>query len=482
MTLALASLYLLLLLGIGFYSLRQSRGARDYFLAGGRLGLLSLTFATMASIMSGFVFVGGPGLFYQVGLSSFWIVISGSFTGAMMCWVLARPLFVMARRHGCLTLPEVILKRYRCRLSSGLAALGILLGVVGYLATQLKALGVVAAAMLNIDPTVGLVVALGVLGFYSVAGGMLASVYTDVVQGVIMVWVATLVFYFALSTSGGLEQLSASLLRGDPSAFHPWGVVGAFGALSWFLVFAVGSLGQPHVVHKFMMVRDLRVLRFFPLALAGSMLLCSLIWLGSGLAVKGMVVGNLIPPLGDPDNAIIVFLKEGAPKWLAALAYVGIVAAIMSTADTFVNVGAAALTRDLPRALGFRVRKNLLRGRVWSALLFASALFFTLGADAMVAYLGIFAFGSFAAALTPAIAVGLNWEKAGPWAARSSILFGILCSSGLEVMDRLGYYALKASPAAVALTLSLLMFVFAGSVCDRGWNRSSRFTYHPSGR
>ena len=140
------------------------------------------------------------------------------------------------------------------------------------------------------------------------------------------------------------------------------------------------------------------------------------------------------------------------------------------------------MTRDFPRALGFPVRKSLRWGRVWSALLFASALFFTLRADTMVAYLGIFAFGSFAAALTPAIAVGLNWDKAGPWAARTSILFGILCSGGFEAMDRLGYYALKASPAAVSLTLSLLMFVLVGSVCDRRWSGDSRFTYRPSGR
>ena len=84
--------------------------------------------------------------------------------------------------------------------------------------------------------------------------------------------------------------------------------------LSWFFVFSIGSLGQPHVVNKFMMIRDLKVLRFFPLALALSMLLCSLIWLGSGLAVKGLVLGNVIPPLSDPDQTIMVFLKGNPLK------------------------------------------------------------------------------------------------------------------------------------------------------------------------
>ena len=464
---ALAFLYLASLLLIGILTVRKNQSGRDYFLAGGRLGLFPLVLTTMASIMSGFVFVGGPGLFYQIGLSSFWIVISSSFTGAMMCWVLARPLIELTKEHGCLTLPDVILARYNCRCSAGLAAIGILLGVIGYLATQLQALGVICSSLLGTNPTVALLIAIGVVAFYSVAGGMVASVYTDVVQGVIMVWAATLVFYFAISSSQGMENLSMSFLKSDPASLSPWGTVGVFGALSWFFVFSIGSLGQPHVVNKFMMIRNHRVLKFFPLALAVSMLLCSLIWLGSGLAVKGLVLANLIPKLSDPDRAITVFLQLIAPKWLASLTYVGIVAAIMSTTDTFVNVGASVLSRDIPRLAGQPVKRAVLWGRVSAGMLFVLALFFAYHTDSLVAYLGIFAFGSFAALLTPSLAIGLNWQSAGPWAARSSMLVGIGCTVLLETMNRTGYYSLQISPAALSLNLSLLTFLICGALANR---------------
>jgi Na+/proline symporter len=320
--------------------------------------------------------------------------------------------------------------------------------------------------MLEIDPGIALVIAICVVAFYSVAGGMVASVYTDVIQGVIMVWAATLVFYFAISSSGGIGDLSLSFLHGEPGSLSPWGTVGVFGALSWFFVFSIGSLGQPHVVNKFMMIEDLRVLRLFPLVLATSMLLCSLIWLGSGVAVKGLVLGNLVPQLSDPDKTIAVFLHVIAPRWLAALTYVGIVAAIMSTADTFANVGAAVLTRDFPKIAGYPVQRELLWGRISAGLLFLLALLFALRTDGLVAYLGIFAFGSFAAVLTPSLAIGLNWDRAGFWAARSSMLLGISCVVCLESMDRLGYYSLQISPAALSLTLSLLTFLLVGAVAS----------------
>jgi sodium/proline symporter len=336
------------------------------------------------------------------------------------------------------------------------------LGVIGYLATQLQALGMILAALLGVEPRLALFIALGVVAFYSVAGGMVASVYTDVVQGVIMVWAATLVFWFAFSSSHAPEGLSRTFLMVEPSVLSPWGTVGVFGALSWFFVFSIGSLGQPHVVNKFMMIRDLKVLRFFPLVLACSMLLCSLIWLGSGLAVKGLSVKNLIPELSSPDQAITVFLQTMAPGWLASLTYVGIVAAIMSTTDTFVNVGASVLTRDLPRIAGYQVGNVLFWGRLLTGILFLLALFFAFRADSLVAYLGIFAFGSFAAVLTPSLAIGLNWKSAGYWAARSSMVMGLISVILLEVMDLGGLYGLDISPAALSLTLSLLSFLLVG--------------------
>ncbi|MBI4446926.1 MAG: hypothetical protein HY645_13605 [Acidobacteria bacterium] len=466
MTLIVALLYLLALVGIGLWSISRTRNDRDFYLAGSRLGLLPVSAATMSSIMSGFVFVGGPGLFYSVGLSSFWITISSSFTGAMMCWLLARPLQQMAEREGCLTIPDIVFQRYRCRFSSAMATVGIMLGVVGYLATQLEAVGFIIQSQFPVSPGWAALIAMAVLVFYTVAGGMIACVYTDILQGALILFTSLAVFFVALKTGGGLSAMSYTLVESDAGLMHPWGTVGAFGALSWFFVFSIGSLGQPHVVHKMMMVRDLRVLRYFPLILALAMVLCGAVWLGGGLAIKSLVLRGEIAPLRAPDFAITEFLRFAAPAWLQALAYTGVLAAIMSTVDSFANVGAGAMVRDFPRALRRPLPKRLLWGRLATFSLFCAAYLFARYWGGLVAYLGIFGFSTFAAALTPTLALGLNWPEAGPWAARLSILTGLIANLLFELLSRAGLYDLAILPSACALALSFMVFIGAALLLD----------------
>ena len=458
---AIILIYMAACTGIGLWAIRRNRDGRDYFLAGGRLGLLTAVLATMSSIMSGFVFVGGPGLFNSVGLASFWIVISSSFTGAMMCWLLAKPLHRLAREAGCLSIPDVIHARFGCRFSSAAAAVAILLGVVGYLGTQLLALGILLGPVLGISLKSGLLLGASVLMLYTTCGGMVAAVRTDILQGLVMLTCAVVLFGFALNAGGGIGNMSGAILRDAPSILSPWGSVGLFAAQSWFFLFAIGSLGQPHVVQKFMMVRDLSVLRHFPWILAVSMMLCGLIWLGGGLVTKYMsLTGQL--HFNQPDEAISAFLVQFAPSWLTGLTYAGILSAIMSTADSLTNIGSAALTRDLPSALGLRIRSRLIWARLCTVLIFALAALFALYMNTFVAYLGVLAFGIFASALTPVLAVGLNWERPNRWASRLSIVFGVISCLVFEVLGRTGHYRIRLSPAALSLALSFLVFILAG--------------------
>ena len=469
--------YLALLSLIGVWSARRSHASTDFYLAGRRLGLVTTVLATMASIMSGFVFVGGPGLFYSVGLGSFWIVISASFTGAMMCWLLARPLHTMAANAGCLTIPDVILARYGCRFSSGFAAVGILLGVVGYLATQLLALGVILAGIFHTSIWLGILVGAFVLVFYTTAGGMVAAVYTDVLQGAVMLVSTAVIFSYALSGGGGFARISAVMLREAPDLLSPWGLVGPIGCLGWFFLFALGSLGQPHVVHKMMMIRDLRLLKHFPWILAVSMTVCSLVWLGVGLCVKSQVLGGTLASLAHPDEAITAFLRGFAPAWVGALAYAGIVSAIMSTADSFSNIGAAVLARDLPRVFGRQAEPTIKRSRIFSVVVFVLALTFALWVKGLVAYAGILGFGIFAAALTPLLSVGLNWAEATAWSARASLVVGTCGAVAGEIMSRLNLYPLQIPPACLALVLSFIVFLGIG-LLHRGQQSREWRCYH----
>ena len=444
--LATAGGYLALVLAIGVWAARRTKSARDFFIAGQGIGLLVTGLATTSAAFSGFVFLGGPGLTYRLGAASFMICASTGFTSGLLCWAVAKRLRLLAEVRETFTVPDAVLARYRSRTASGLAAAAVLVGTVGYLGAQLLALGWLVEGLFGTGEWLGaaslpLAMAAGaaVVLFYSVAGGMLAGVYTDLVQGALMVGVAVAVFARAWTATGGLaamaDSIAASDLFGD-AFLDPLSGVPALTAFGFFFVFSIGTLGQPHMLHKFYMLDDPAKLKWLPLVIAVSQSLCLLIWVGVGLAVPALVADGAMAPLADADLATPTFVRLFAPGVLGGLVFAGVVAAVMSTADSFVNVGAAALVRDLPRAFGRRVGDELAWGRWTTAgLLVASGLFAYLYGD-LIALLGTFAFGTFAAALAPALAVGLNWKRVPAAAAVASIATGLGLNLGLELLAR----------------------------------------------
>jgi len=188
------------------------------------------------------------------------------------------------------------------------------------------------------------------------------------------------------------------------------------------------------------MIRDPRRLKWLPLVLGSSQVLCLLIWLGIGLAVPALVAQGKLPPLDKPDDAAPAFLLGFTPEPLAGFAVAAILAAVMSTADSFMNLGAAVLVRDLRRAPGRKVRRELLWGRLATIVVTLAAALLALSYDDLIALLGTFAFGTFGAALAPALAVGLNWKRVTAAAATASIATGTALNLLLEFLARQTFF------------------------------------------
>ncbi len=445
-----AGLYLLVVLAIGVWAVRRTRDARDFFIAGQGIGLIVTGLATMSAAFSGFVFIGGPGLTYRMGLASLFICLPVSFTAALTCWVVAKRLRLLSEVREVLTVPDAIYCRYGSRKASGLAAVAVVIGTVGYLGAQLLALGVMIESIFGTRELLGphsLPVAMAagavVLLFYATAGGMVAGVYTDLFQGILMVVAAGGVFFYAVTQGGGLETMARSITGSEafgPGFLDPLGNVPIFTALGFFFVFAIGNLGQPHMLHKFYMLDDPRKLRWIPLLVGSTQVVCVLIWLGIGLAVPALVAQGRLEALLRPDDAAPTFLLQFTPDILAGLVFAGIMAAIMSTADSFVNIGSAAIVHDLPKALGRRVDRELLWGRVAVVGITVAATVFALLYQDLIALLGTFAYGTFGAALTPAVAVGLNWKRVDAEAAIASIATGMGVNLTLEFAAKQTYF------------------------------------------
>lgn len=458
---AVALAYFAGVAAIGAWATRKTRTARDFFVAGQRIGLFPLALAAMAATVSGFAFIGGPGLMYSVGLGAVFVVLPAAITSAMSGWVLAKRLRLLAEVRELITVPDAIGARYRSRLAQGLAAIAILVAVIGYMATNILALGLVIDAIFGIGLSRAIWLGMGITLAYSASGGILAGVYADVFQGTLMALASTLVFLFALQAGGGgPEAISRTILAADPAFLGPWGKLSPLAALSLFFVFTVGTLGQPHVIHKFYMLRDPRRLRWYPLVMALALMLTLLLYVGVGLAVKALVVRGELAPLARPDDATPVFLLRFTPILLAALVFSGVAAAIMSTVNSFVNIGAAAITHDLPVALGRRVTNELRWGRLSTVLISVAAALLAQLPGTLVALLGIFGWGLFASTLVPALAIGLNWEGATRAGAIASIATGLVFTLVFETLAYFGVYTFPAGVTVSGLALVLSMLVF----------------------
>ena len=471
-TIGLVAAYMVFCVVVGIWAMRRTRNSSDFFVAGRHLGPFVVALAVFSSTLSGFGFVGGPGLVYSSGMSSMWMVIVSSFGYAIGFFLIAKRIRMIAGVRNSLSLPDVIVARYDSQWVGGLTAVTILLGVMGYLATQILAMALVLQSILSatemfadISLVTCVVWSLGVLIFYSATGGIVASVYTDVVQGSIMALAGLLILLTASSVfDGGLPQAVNTILADDGEAAMPFGTLGVVTALGWAFVFGVGLAGQPHLITKMMMNRNISDNRvIFPVSLIGYVL-AALLWFSVGVAMRAAAIDGDILPLTASDAAAPVFLAIFTHPVLAGIVFAALFAAIMSTSDGFLNIGTAALIHDLPKAIrGRSIERELFWARVVTVAITIVAAAFALysyyGNDRLVALLGAFGWGTFAAALVPVAVFGLNWKRATAPAAIVAIVVSLLINFGIEIFSIQLPFGVSGPYLAIIVSLALFMLV-----------------------
>lgn len=419
---ATALLYLAVVAAIGWWSRRRTRSADDFYLAGRRPGLWMTALATMATAFSGFLFLGGPGLAYRLGFGAFFIFLPLGLTPALLATGLGGRLQRLAAAGEVYTVSDLLIRRFGAarwgRRSGGGAARQRGLPRHPDPGARHPARGGLRLA--------GAAGSLGGAGGERGGPGGGAALQRRrgcsgrgrrLLPGALMLVAALAVFAHALAVAGGPAAIAAALAA-DPAFgagfLEPLGRISPWTAFGWFLVFGFGVAGQPQMLHKFFMLRDERPLRTLPLVLGVAQSLCLLVPLGLGLAVPALVAqGRLAAPAGA-DEVAPAFLLAFAPGPLTGLVLARAIAAIMSTANSFLVLAGAALVRDLPCAIGSEPRASLAAGR-WSTLLVAlAAAGFAFLYDDLVALLGSFSFGLLAAALARRSAWGSSGGAPAP--------------------------------------------------------------------
>ena len=474
---AVVVVFMLIVLAIGYWATRKTKNAHDFFIAGKSIGTIALALAAFSATMSGWLFVGNPGLISMLGTSSMWFTITTGVCFTMLFVVLGKRMRLLAEIRDIMTVADAVEARYKSKTARALAALATLLGTVLYLATQVLAIGVVLGYVFNISVAWGAVIGMVVVIAYSVGGGILAGIYSDVFQGLMMAVASIAIFILAIDSGGGMENIaktiseSAALAKGGlgQKFVGPFGILPPIIVLNWFFLLAMGVVGQPHIVHKFFMVKNVKKLKWGPLMTTVPSIIAGILGFGVGMAVKSLILTGKLAPLAKPDDAITVFLLHYTTPLLTGIAFAGIASAVMSTADSFINIASAAAVRDIPAIFNKKLteKQSLFWGRVTVAVVGVLSVVIALSLSKEgIALLGAFGFGALAAALGPILAIGFNWKRVTRKAAILSMILGMAFSIILELARKMkaawymkSFNKLGIHPAALGLLIGFIVLI-----------------------
>lgn len=415
---------------LAVWALRRAETPVEFFAAGRRAGSWLVGVAGTAAAVSAFTFVGGPGLFAAAGVGSLWIILSAPVTGALQCWALGERAVTLARRHNLLTVPELAACRHRSPALHGVTACVVALGCVASLAVQVKAVAVMGEILLGQPGVLVAGTVLAATALYAVAGGMRATLLADAFQGVVMATVAVSLAGVALAAAGGPTAALAALREARPDLLGCFGAIPPGRAFSWYLLFCLGTLAQPHYVQKFLFLREKRELRSLPAVLTGGLAATLAVWLGIGLAGAALIAQGELTVAGTDALTPAVLLRLG--PWAALLGASAVLAAVMSTTSSFLNMAAAAVTRDLRTALG-RPPLGVAAARAATAVIAGAGFALGMASSRAVAMLGVAGWGFFTAALLPALLLGLRWPRATGAGVTAAVITGAVTSLALEL-------------------------------------------------
>ena len=341
--------YIGMMLYFGIVGLRKVANADDFATARGGYGPFFLAFAFAATTASGATFVGFPGIAYNAGTAAIWSVVLypiGVYLGVLICLKLVSN---SGNEFGSRSIPEYLGQRYQSDWIRILVSL-FSLSLFFYLAGQLVSGIVMFEIMLGVSPPVALGVTAVVLLIYVVLGGAHADILTDGVQGFIMVAVGLLVagmFFTGYGVDGGFSGMIDKLRAVDENLVgwtNPTNVL----YHSWWSVLAILlchiPLGMlPHIGNKLWALKDPKQrMSFLKMAFAFGMILGML---GLGGILARVILGEGI----EGNQALALLFIELFPTWFAALLGVGILAAVMSTADGLVVSSSQIVANDIYR-------------------------------------------------------------------------------------------------------------------------------------
>lgn len=439
------AVYLLIMIAIGIIYMKRTNNSEDYFLGGRGLGGWVAALSAQASDMSGWLLMGLPGAIYAMGTGQAWIAI-GLFLGTVFNWVCisSRLRRYTIKANNSLTLPAYFENRFRDdkKILLLISSIVIVIFFLVYTASALAAGGKLFNSVFGLDYHIALAIGAGVILLYTFMGGFMAVCVTDFVQGTLMLvglMIVPIAAFFILGGGDGVTQvINESGVAGGASSYlnlftngeRPYTFVEIFSQLAWGL----GYCGMPHILTRFMAIKNQKELR--------KSRVIAIIWVMISLGCACMlgIVGRafLFPTIlgtegtASTENVFIemiikMFTETYNLPFIGGLFLCGILAAIMSTADSQLLVTASAVSKDLYKDVlrPETDEKKVLAVSRWTVAIVAILAFIIAwNPDNSIMGLVSNAWAGLGAAFGPTVLMSLFWRRANLTGAVAGIVSG----------------------------------------------------------
>lgn len=467
--------YMAMMLLIGASYMKTGKSTEDYFLGGRKLGGWVVALSAQASDMSGWLLMGLPGSVYALGTGQMWIAV-GLFLGTVANWLIIsgrlRRYTIVA--NNSLTLPAYFENRFhdKKRILLGISSVVIVIFFLVYTASAFASGGKLFSTVFGCSYHVSLTIGAVIILAYTFMGGFMAVCTTDFIQGMLMLVALVTVPVVAFALMGGnvgsaLEQTgvsAANFLNVMKNGENNFSAVEIISQLAWGL----GYCGMPHILVRFMAVKNQKELN----KSKG----IAIIWVALSLAFA-VVIGvlgraYLYPTIlgADGGSTEIVFIEMIKQVFtvdirlpiVAGLFLCGILAAIMSTADSQLLVTASSMSEDIYKGI---IKKDASEEKVMKisryTVLGVAVLAYLIAWDPNSSIMGLVsnAWAGLGAAFGPTVLMSLFWKRCNLPGAVAGIASGGLTVIIWDYIPLIGGQTLGTVTGLYSLAIGFLISI-----------------------
>lgn len=431
--------YMLAVIVIGIiFAKRANRNSENYFLGGRTLGPWVTAMSAEASDMSGWLLMGLPGVAYWCGIAdAAWTAI-GLALGTYINWlIVSKRLRRYSEKAHSITLPEFFSNRFheKGKVILFIAAAFILIFFTVYAASCLVTCGKLFSTLFGFDYVPMMIVGAVFVLVYTIIGGFLAESASDFMQAIVMIIALVVVLITGVVAAGGLDAVIQNaqsipgfldffgiatpvtvdgvqqVVGGDPQ----FGAAGSYGVLNIIstLAWGLGYFGMPQVLLRFMAIRrEQELTRSRRIAT---------VWVLISLAVAVFlgIVGRALFPTAlttssASENVFILLSTNLLPPILVGLVMAGILAATISSSDSYLLIAASAFSKNIYQGI---MRKKatdkqvLIISRITLLLVTAIAILIALDENSVIFTIVSFAWAGFGATFGPLMLMSLFWKR-----------------------------------------------------------------------